>query len=183
MHTLCFGNLHPGYIGLLGQSTKDIITKLIDTYGYILPQELEHNYELLAKPYDATQEPFQVLIERFEDARTYASDGNLPITDAQLINSGLVALKNTGVFKRFIDQWTDKPMADRSTWLQFKQHFQPRILEYQKGRHSTNANPGHQHFGLMASGHTATTSDASTISSITSFQDVLAQANNAAMAT
>ena len=172
---------HQPYIGLLGQSTKDIITKLIDTYGYILPQELARNYEQLNKPYDATQEPFQILIERFEDARTYANDGNLPITDAQLINSGLVALKNTGVLERFIDQWTDKPIPDRSTWLQFKQHFQPRVLEYQKGRRGTTQG-SHTQFGLMASGHTASISDASTISSVTSFQDALAQANNAAMA-
>jgi hypothetical protein len=108
---------------------------------------LERNYEQLAKPYDATGEPFQVLIKRFEDARTFAQDGNLPITDAQLINSGLVALKNTGVLDRFIDQWTDKPHNNRTTWLQFKQHFQPKILEYQKGRrHQT---PHTQQYGMM----------------------------------
>lgn len=172
---------HQPYIGLLGQSTKDILQKLIDAYGHILPHELERNYAQLAKPYDATQEPLQILIERFEDARTYAADGNLPITDAQLINSGLVALKNTGVLDRFVDQWTDKPVANRSTWLQFKQHFQPRVLEYQKGRRG-NQDGVHAQFGLMASGHTSLTSDTSTISSVTSFQEALAQANNAAMA-
>ena len=173
---------HQPYIGLLGQSTKDILQKLIDAYGHILPHELERNYGQLAKPYDATQEPLQILIERFEDARIYAADGNLPITDAQLINSGVVALKNTGVLDRFIDQWTDKPNADRSTWLQFKQHFQPRVLEYQKGRRG-NQDGVHHQFGLMASGQsTAPTSECSTISSVTSFQEVLAQANNAAMA-
>ena len=54
---------HQPYSGLLGQSTKDILGNLINTYGYILPHELERNYEQLAKPYDATGEPFQVLIK------------------------------------------------------------------------------------------------------------------------
>ena len=88
-------------------------------YSYILPQELEMNREKLALPYDATSEPFQILLDRFEEARTYSLDGNLPITDAQLINSGLVALQNTGVLNRFIDLWTDKPAEDRVTWLSF----------------------------------------------------------------
>ena len=171
------------YIGLLGKSTKEILDALIASYGYILPQELERNYEQLAKPYDATSEPLQVLIERFENTRTFANDGNLPITDAQLINSGVVALKNTGVLDRYIDQWTDKPMAERHTWLQFKNHFQPRVLEYQKGRRGAGAAP-QNHFGLQAlTSYTSqgSTSDTSTMSTGT-VQDAWNQANHAAMA-
>ena len=172
---------HRPYVALLGQSTKEIIEQLINTYGYILPQELERNYEQLAKPYDATGEPFQILIKQFEDARTYAQDGNLPITDAQLINSGLVALKNTGVLDRFIDQWTDKIPADRNTWLQFKQHFQPRVLEYQKGRRHQNP---HTQFGLMtfypppvsnSDASHSTLSDSYTSSMNSTFNDVINQ--------
>ena len=137
---------HQPYIGLLGQTTKQILASLIKTYGYILPQELERNYAQLAKPYDATNEPLQILIERFEEAQIFANDGQIPITDAQLINSGIVALKNTGVLDRFIDLWNDKAQADRSTWLQFKAHFQPRVLEYQKGRRGT----GTPQYGLQA---------------------------------
>jgi len=136
---------HEEYIGLLGKSTQQLLEALIASYGYILPQELEANYAQLSRSYDATQEPLQVLIERFEEARTFASDGQLPIAEGQMINSGIVALKNTGVLERFIDQWNDKPRADRSTWLQFKAHFQPRVLEYQKGRRGA-ANP---QFGMM----------------------------------
>ncbi len=125
---------HRPYIGLLGQSTKSILELLMTNYGHILPHELEGNREALSKPYDATGEPFQVLIDRFEEARTFAQDGQLPITDAQLVNSGIVVLTNTGTLDRFIDQWNDKAPADRATWLQFKTHFQPRVLAYQRGR-------------------------------------------------
>jgi hypothetical protein len=67
-------------------------------------------------------------------------------------------------------------------WAQFKNHFHLHILQYQKG-HRGNQD-GINHFGLMGSGHMAPlmVSNASTISSVTSFQEVLAQANNAAMA-
>jgi hypothetical protein len=166
---------HGEYIGLLGKTTKQLLESLITSYGYILPQELEANYAQLSKPYDATQEPLQLLIERFEEATTFASDGQLPIAEGQLINSGIVALKNTGVLERFIDQWTDKPRADRSTWLQFKDHFQPRVLEYQKGRRGT-ATP---QYGMMMDHfqpHIITPSSSQDTS------ELLMQANNAAMA-
>ena len=177
---------HVQHIGLLGKTTKQILTLLIQTYGHILPQELERNYAQLAKPYDATGEPFQVLIERFDEARIFAADGQLPISDAQVINSGIVALKNTGVLDRHIDIWTDKPSADRSTWIQFQTFFQPRNVEYQRGRRE-HATP---QYGLAVS-HTAdyfqphvitpTTSD-DTYGSPHSNHDILMQANHAAMA-
>ena len=170
---------HQPYIGLLGKTTKQILHALITTYGYIMPQELESNYAQLAKPYDATSEPFQILIERFEEARIFADDGQLPITDGQLINSGIVALKNTGVLDRFIDMWNDKPRADRDTWLQFKTHFQPRVLEYQKGRRGT-ATP---QFGMMAN-YQPQYQQPHIITPATSMDsnDALMQANHAAMA-
>jgi len=68
---------HQPHIGLMGQTVRDIMTKLIDAYGHILPQELQRNQDQLSKPYDATTEPFQVLIDRFEEARTFAADGDL----------------------------------------------------------------------------------------------------------
>jgi hypothetical protein len=80
----------------------------MQNYGHILPQELEQNREQLAKPYDATSEPLQILFDRFEEATIFVLDGGLSITDAQLINSGIVSLANTGVLERFIDQWNDK---------------------------------------------------------------------------
>jgi hypothetical protein len=137
--------LHQPYIGLLGKTTKEILAWLMSSYGRILPQELETNRELLAKPYDATSEPFQILLDRYEEARTVANDGKLAITDAQLINSGIVALQNTGVLDRIIDQWNDKNPNDRSTWIQFKEHFQPKILEYQKGKRG-----GSPQYGMAA---------------------------------
>jgi hypothetical protein len=166
---------HGEYIGLLGKSTKQLLEALIASYGYILPQELEANYAQLSMPYDATQEPLQILIERFEEARTFASDGQLPIAEGQMINSGIVALKNTGVLERFIDQWNDKPRADRSTWLQFKEHFQPRVLEYQKGRRGASA----PQFGMMMDHyhpHIITPSNSQDTS------DSIMQANSTAMA-
>ena len=99
---------------------------------------LEQNYAQLAKKllHDATGEPFQVLIERFDEAQhTFAANRQLPISDAQVINSGIIALKNTGVLDQHIDIWTDKPLADRSTWIQFQTFFhQPLIVEYQRGQ-------------------------------------------------
>jgi hypothetical protein len=172
------------YVGLTGRTTKDVIQLLLETYGYILPHELQRNQEQLNKPYDATSEPLQILIDRYEEARTFANDGKLPITDGILINAGIVTLKNTGVLERFIDQWTDKPANDRSTWLQFKEHFLPRVLEYQKGRQGQTNNM-HTQFGFTAqTDPTIITAENTTVSTMSTnvLQDTINQAHHLAMA-
>jgi len=86
---------HQPHVGLMGQSTRTIITKLINAYGHILPQELQRNQEQLTKPYDATSEPFQVLIDRFEEARTFAADSDLPMKECGARKGGLYSRSGT----------------------------------------------------------------------------------------
>ena len=50
------------YVGLTERTTKEVIQLLLETYGYILPHELQRNQEQLNKPYDATSEPLLLQI-------------------------------------------------------------------------------------------------------------------------
>jgi hypothetical protein len=136
--------IYEPYVGLLNRTCHYTITWLIDNYGKLLPQDLTNNRLKLNEPYSAA-DPFQLLVERFQEAYQIAADGNLPISDADLINSGIVALEKTGTLDKLIDKWNDLPQADRSTWIQFKNFFTPKILEYQRShqnlrtQHSANA--------------------------------------------
>jgi len=114
------------------------------------------------------------------------------MTDATLINAGLVALINTGVLNRFVNMWKDKPLIQRNTWLQFKDHFQPRILEYQKARRGAHLPQAHNTQYLPWPSHPSsnTYTTVTPVSSLPSqataasqqYQETMYQANNAAMA-
>lgn len=122
--------LHQPYVKLLNRTTKTILNWLITNYGRLLPQELAENRLQITKTWTIS-EPFQVLIDRFQEAAQVAADGELPISDGDLINAGLVALTNTGVLERYIEKWNDLAAPDRATWIQFTTFFQPHIMQYQ----------------------------------------------------
>jgi hypothetical protein len=91
----------------------------------------------LDEPYNPSNEPFQIVTNRVQQAHNFAAVGG--ITDAEAINATLGVLEETGVLERAIEIWRDKPTAERNTWAMFKNHFQPRILQYQKTRKTTGA--------------------------------------------
>ena len=78
------------------------------------------------------------MVDRFRECAQVARDGNIPITDIELITNGLVAIEKTGTLDRIVDKWNDLPAADRTTWIQFVDFFTPRILEHQRA-HPTGA--------------------------------------------
>jgi hypothetical protein len=112
-------------------------------YGAIMPQELTDNRHKLDEPYNPSNEPCQIVTNRVQQARNFAADGGLTITDAEAINSTLGVLEESGVLERAIEVWRDKPTAERNTWAMLKNHFQPRILQYQKTRKTTGAHYAH----------------------------------------
>jgi hypothetical protein len=130
--------------GLLGLTLQTIMVWLMTNYGAIMPSELTANRQRLDVPYNPTSEPFQVLTTRVQKARQFATDGGLPISEAEAINASLGALEASGVLERAIESWRDKPLLDRTTWAQFKTHFQQRVLQYQKTRATAGAQYAHQ---------------------------------------
>jgi hypothetical protein len=137
--------LHQPYVGLLGLSAQTILAWMMQNYGAIMPQELTDNRRKLDASYNPTSEPFQILTSRVQQTREFASDGGLPISDAEAINASLAVLEASGVLERAIETWKEMPAAARTTWQQFKQHFQPKVLQYQKTRRTMGA-----HFGNSA---------------------------------
>jgi hypothetical protein len=99
--------------------------------------------------YNPTSKPFQILPSRVQHTREFASDGGLPISDGEAINASLGVLEASGVLERAIKTWKEMPAAARTTWQQFKQHFQLKVLHYQKTKRTMGAHFGnsaqHQH--------------------------------------
>lgn len=132
---------HRPYIQLLGRTTKETLTWLINRYGKISETQIQANEETLKLPYNPNEEPFQILVDRYERARDIAHDANDPISEKKMMNSAIVLLKQSGTVSRPIELWKELPAANRTTWAQFKTHFEHQIKEYQSDR-STAASAG-----------------------------------------
>jgi hypothetical protein len=99
------------YLGLSGLTARTVIAWLMANYGAIMPQELTDNRRKLDEPYNPSNEPFQIVTNRVQQARNFAADGGLTITDAEATNATLGVLEETGVLERAIEVWRDKPTA------------------------------------------------------------------------
>jgi hypothetical protein len=137
------GPLDQPFIGLINFSTQQILDWLIQTYGRILPHQAIANRQRLTEPWTAT-EPFQLLNDRFRQVYEFAHDYGVPVTDAELITHGLYHLQNSGALALPLQKWHAKPDAEKRTWQQFVDFFQPEILEYQLTK--TN----HNHYAATA---------------------------------
>jgi hypothetical protein len=107
--------LREPYLGLSRLTARTAIAWLMANYGVIMPQELTTNCHKLDEPYNPSNEPFQIVTNRVQQVRNFATDGGLTITDAEAINATLGVLEETGVLERAIEVWRDKPTAERNT--------------------------------------------------------------------
>ena len=51
----------------------------------------------LSQPYNPSDEHFEVLINKYQEAQTFASDAGEPIAEIDLINNSFVLLEQSGV--------------------------------------------------------------------------------------
>lgn len=142
--------LYGRHVGLMGQSTQDILQWLVTTYGKITERQISDNRKRLQEAYDPNDDPFQLLIDRYETIQQFASDAELPITEGEMINEGLLLLKRSGVLTRPVEIWKEKARPDRTTWNQFKAHFMEKIEDYQSDRGDTAGGSG---YGALAMQH------------------------------
>jgi hypothetical protein len=164
------GPLDQPFVGLINYTTRDILDWLIKHYGRILPHQAIANRQRLSEPWNAS-EPFQLLNDRFRQVTEFAHDYGVPVTDADLLTYGLYHIQNTGVLNLPVQQWQTKPPADRSTWRQFVDHFQPEVLEYQLTK------PHHNQFAALA-----TATFEASVQPILQCMDVKHQENHSALA-
>ena len=79
-------SLRHKYIVYRKTTTQDLLDYLYATYSNISASALQDNYKRLQAPYDSNQ-PFETLIDQFENAVDYASAGDTPYTPAQVVGA------------------------------------------------------------------------------------------------
>jgi hypothetical protein len=76
-------------VGLLNETTKEIMSSVISSYFKILPKELETKQALSKMLYNTISHPFRTLIETSKALQTIGVDGGLPITHPKVNKSGI----------------------------------------------------------------------------------------------
>jgi hypothetical protein len=113
--------------GFAGVTPWDMMEYLYTNHGQLLYEDLVKNKNRLNEPFDPT-EPIFNLFNRYRDICTVAAKGNQPIAETDKISSAYLCLKASGAYARAIDDWDDKPAAEK-TWTNFKTLF---ITAYHK---------------------------------------------------
>ena len=100
---------------------RDILSHLVKNYAKIDDQMIEANYLAFTEAPDLT-EPIDVYFRKQEHCQLLASDGGVPISDANLVMQLQLHIGKTGTVNTAYTKWKQKPMADRS-WTIAKTFF------------------------------------------------------------
>ena len=85
------------YISYGKTTTRALLDHLYATYANIYASTLQDNDKSLHSPYDSNQ-PFETLIDKVENAIDYASTGDMPYTPAQVVGITFQLVFQTGIF-------------------------------------------------------------------------------------
>ena len=79
------------------------------------------NWQQLEQPMDPNK-PFVVYTNWQEKCQSFAADANEPITEATMINTGLMHVIATGLMTTAYREWKRLPDNEK-TWSKFKDHY------------------------------------------------------------
>ena len=100
---------------------RNILSHLVKNYAKIDDQMIEANYLAFTEAPDLT-EPIDVYFRKQEHCQLLASDGGVPISDANLVMQLQLHIGKTGTVNTAYTKWKQKPMADRN-WTTAKTFF------------------------------------------------------------
>jgi hypothetical protein len=182
-------------VGYANCTSLDILTHILTYYTMIAPTDITQNYERLNTPYDPNQ-PIETLFQQIQDARAFDVAGGQPYGATMIINVAYTLVFNTGLYPDACRAWQSRALAAK-TWSQFKIDFSTAHREFritnqtsqQSGFHSANMMIEQSRDGSMqetaeAIAHlaTATASDRSTVTTLTTTNAKLATQLEAAHA-
>jgi hypothetical protein len=182
-------------LGYANCTSLQLLTHILTFYAMIAPTELTQNYERLNTPYDPNQ-PIETLFQQIQDARAFAVAGGQPYGNTMIINVAYTLIFHTGLFSDACRAWQSRTVAEK-TWAQFKIDFATAHREFlltnqtaqQSGFHSANmmieqgrAESMNDTAEAIAQLVTATTSDRSTVATLTTTNVKLATQLEAANA-
>ena len=133
-----FTSLKNTYTGFSNVSTLDILTHLHSTYGRIKANDLKSNTEKMTSEWNPTN-PIENVFKQIEDGQLYASCGNVPFSDLQLVNMAHNIITDAGIMTKACKEWVKRPLQHR-IWPHFKLHFSEAYSEYEEFDQNSNIN-------------------------------------------
>jgi hypothetical protein len=131
-------NTHTGYAMV---TTLQILTHLYTTYGKLTPMAMQENDRHFRNPYNPA-EPFEILVQKLEEAQDFAAAGNQAHTAQQIVSNAYSLIHNTGMFIDACREWRRRP-KDEKTWTNFKTHFAQAHTELGELTHTSQAGGYH----------------------------------------
>lgn len=107
--------------GYANVTTLQILEHLIDTFGIIMPADLDANLERMNAAWHPPT-PIEVLFEQLDSALQFATEGKAPIGEANAVRIGYNLVHKTGQFEVASYHWRLRSPADK-TLAAFKTYF------------------------------------------------------------
>lgn len=165
-------------------TTLTLLNHLYTAYGNITPADLADNDAKLKTPFDASQ-PIETLFEQVEDAVNLTAAAQAPYTPEQIVAYAYNTIFQTGLFPDACRDWRRRP-ANEKTWVQFKIDFTIAHQEFKETQQTTRSAgyhtakqvsiDHHDTMEILANLATATASDCSAMSHLSSTNSQLSTA-------
>jgi len=121
-----FRRVPGGNIGVtafkITDNPRDILDRLRSLYGKPTPGEKRANDTRFNQGWDAGTETIEELFDRLEDCYTIAIVAKPPYTLEQMIDKGVIAIQETGLYQTALLEWNGFAEANQ-TWPELKSHF------------------------------------------------------------
>jgi len=98
-----------------------MLQHLFTTYGKLSPHNLAQNNINFERDWDPSS-PIKLLFDQIDTCQEYATDGNQPYTDAQILNNAYNLVFKSGSFFEDCRRWNARAAADK-TYANFKTFF------------------------------------------------------------
>jgi hypothetical protein len=120
--------------------TRTIIQHLYNTYGRITAEMMAVNDEKMRSEWDPGT-PIEILFTQIDLGQAYATAGNAPYTDTQLVRFGYTNVAANNRMELACRDWRAKPEAEK-TWNNFRDDFKRAHLDLRLA--TTSGSAGYQ---------------------------------------
>ena len=132
------------------RAIPEILAYLFQRYGKVTPDALNtKEMEVRSFVYNL-QEPLVTLFDQVEDLQKLGDAALMPYTTRQIVNFGMLLIRNTHDFQDGLKTWFDKPEREK-TWTNFKMHFETEHDRLKLVRGTTMQHAGFHHANFIAS--------------------------------
>jgi hypothetical protein len=91
------GELRNRYTGYMGVAPRDLIDHLLERYGRITASNITNCRTRMEAPTDPTQ-PIGVYFQTIDDCVQFATDGQVPFTALQIVQTAYHAISKSGLY-------------------------------------------------------------------------------------